>query len=363
MNKQTLNYLITIILVTSSILTGCNRPATENGEVTLDITQAYQTVQARLTESSLTTPSVVNTDTPTTPPNETSTPVPAQPTSTNPPTSPPTTQPPAKKCDQAAAGVPIDVTIPDDTELTPGQSFTKTWRLQNSGTCTWTSAYRISLFSGDSMSAPDEVALPSNVAPGESVDVAVDLVAPLEAGAYQGNWKLKNENGDWFGIGPSGDSAFWVKILIKQSITGTLTPSVSVTPTITTTLSPETQTPNIIVSDSANLSPNDTINLDNLLINSGNGDDISYTLEEENQKLYLSPLAGVSLGVLANSSPDYYTCQAMSLSNATLVLNYLNAGDNICFLTESSNYGYFQLISLDQNNLILTIQVTTWSNQ
>lgn len=147
----------------------------------------------------------------------------------------PTQQPPqptqsAKLCNQAAPGVPIDVTIPDDTRMEPGKTFTKTWRLVNTGTCSWSTDYTISVFSGEPMGAPPGVSLPNNVAPGQSVDVSVDLVAPQAAATYQGNWKLRNANGEWFGIGPNGNSPFWVKIIVAGTPVGTITPTVTGTP-------------------------------------------------------------------------------------------------------------------------------------
>src|SRR5688572_33446410 len=36
-----------------------------------------------------------------------------------------------------------DVTVPDGTQLSAGEVFTKTWRLQNRGTCTWTPDYML----------------------------------------------------------------------------------------------------------------------------------------------------------------------------------------------------------------------------
>ncbi len=35
-----------------------------------------------------------------------------------------------------------DVTYPDNTRLNAGEKFTKTWKLQNVGTCTWTRLHR-----------------------------------------------------------------------------------------------------------------------------------------------------------------------------------------------------------------------------
>ncbi len=101
----------------------------------------------------------------------------------------------AALCNQAAAGNPIDITIPDDSLIPPGQSFIKTWKLVNIGTCTWTTLYSASFFYGDRMGAPESVPLQANVLPAQSVEISVEMVAPQDPGTYQGNWKLSNPNG------------------------------------------------------------------------------------------------------------------------------------------------------------------------
>ena len=52
-----------------------------------------------------------------------------------------TTQPAAalSTCDMAQ--FVADVTVPDGTTYAPGAAFTKTWRLKNIGTCTWSTSY------------------------------------------------------------------------------------------------------------------------------------------------------------------------------------------------------------------------------
>ncbi len=115
-------------------------------------------------------------------------------------------------CD--AAQYVADVTVPDDTVMAPNFAFTKTWRLKNVGTCTWTTSYRVDFDSGNPMSAVFPVNLPNSVAPGQTVDVSVNLVAPATSGSYQGNWKLKNASGTAFGIGSSASQPFWVKIAV-----------------------------------------------------------------------------------------------------------------------------------------------------
>lgn len=122
------------------------------------------------------------------------------------------------------AGFVDDVTVPDGTVLTPGQSFTKTWRLKNAGSSTWTSDYSILYLTGEEMglkSAP----LGKIVPPGESVDVSVDLKAPAIPGAYRSYWKLLTPQGKLFGVGPLADEPFYVDIqVVLPTPTPTLAP-------------------------------------------------------------------------------------------------------------------------------------------
>jgi hypothetical protein len=121
-----------------------------------------------------------------------------------------TTQP----CDQVK--FIKDITIPDEMDLAPGEEFTKIWRLENAGSCPWTLGYLLYFESGDLMGGPTSKELTNKtIQPGEMVDVAVNLVAPLETGTYQGNWKLRNVKGDGFGIGEFS-KAFWVKINVVE---------------------------------------------------------------------------------------------------------------------------------------------------
>jgi hypothetical protein len=128
-------------------------------------------------------------------------------------------------CD--AAQYVADVTVPDDTALAPNTSFTKTWRLKNVGTCTWSTGYKVDFASGNPMSAVFPVNLPTIVAPGQTVDVSVNMVAPPTTGIYQGFWKFKNAAGAAFGIGSTASEPFWVKINVTSSSPGTCTDKVT----------------------------------------------------------------------------------------------------------------------------------------
>lgn len=111
-----------------------------------------------------------------------------------------------------------DVTIPDGTNFAPGAAFRKTWRLKNIGTCTWNSSDVSLIFdSGERMGAPASVALPTNVAPGQTVDISVDMTAPGTAGHYFGYWKFRSNTGGVFGIGSTANKSFWVEIRVSSS--------------------------------------------------------------------------------------------------------------------------------------------------
>jgi len=140
----------------------------------------------------------------------------------------PATQPPPAGCDRAQ--FISDVTVPDGTTFAPGATFNKTWRLKNSGTCTWTTSYSLVFESGEKMGGPDSVNLPKTVAPGQTVDVTVSLTAPASAGTYRGYWKFANSGGVKFGLGSDGTKAWWVEIKVSGPTPTPGTPTPTTTP-------------------------------------------------------------------------------------------------------------------------------------
>ena len=108
-----------------------------------------------------------------------------------------------------------DITLPDGDTVSPGENIIKTWRLTNGGLSPWTAGTRLVYVSGDQMSA-EAVALQRPVAPGQTVEVSVNLQAPTTEGAYQGYFMLQTDTGRLFGVGKTGSDAFWVKIMVKE---------------------------------------------------------------------------------------------------------------------------------------------------
>lgn len=125
-----------------------------------------------------------------------------------------------------------DITVPAGTVMSPGAQFTKTWRLKNVGSCTWTTSYRIALLSGEPMGAPSSIRLPVDVAPGQMVDLSLEMIAPSAPGSYRGYWIFQNDTGSPFGIGLLGNQPWFVDIVVSDA---TLTPTATQTPSLTPT--------------------------------------------------------------------------------------------------------------------------------
>jgi hypothetical protein len=202
-------------------------------------TAAAQTVFAQLTQQApITQPTAVFTNTLAV----TATSTISQPTRTSiPPTS--------ANC--ASSHLISDVTIPDGTQLPVGQEFTKTWKMQNTGTCQWTTSFKLIFSYGEAMDG-QAVSLPNSVATGQQVDISVKLKVPNKTGKLTGVWVLVDDKGQHFGelitvvinvgaVSPSPTGS------VTATPTQTFTPgggsTSTSTPTPTATNTPPSDTP------------------------------------------------------------------------------------------------------------------------
>ncbi len=133
-----------------------------------------------------------------------------------------------------------DLTIPDGTVFAPNASFIKTWRLKNSGTTTWTTAYTAVYYSGDDLKAPASVVLPATVPPGGTVDISVPMVAPDKEGSYTANFLLANAAGQRFGLDPGANQPFYVVIVVNRQSGTPAASATAVTPTVGASVTPGT---------------------------------------------------------------------------------------------------------------------------
>lgn len=188
--------LLTVFILVSIVLTACN-----TGEPTIDIeaqkTGFAQTAQAQATMTAEAIPTLTPTPELTATPTATATV--AESTEETPAVTETVTGPTATVAtggtDSAAwrANDP-----PDNTVFSPGEEFTVTWTIENTGSSTWSTGYYINFSTGDQMGAEEKINLPYAVPPGTNVQIAVNFVAPDSKGTKQSNWVLKNANDETF---------------------------------------------------------------------------------------------------------------------------------------------------------------------
>lgn len=234
---------LTVIALSIVVLTACNLPSLnkpvedpiELAKQTLVFQQTqeyFQTLVAQLTEvaAEVSPEPGKPTDSPAIEPSPTQ--AEPQPTAVPPTVVPPTAVPPTAIVPTAvpptaiptsvpptATPVPCyqvsfvaDVTIPDGTKIPGGNTFTKTWRIKNSGSCTWDERFDVAFVKGAQLTSFTIYDFRKVVKPGETVDISIDMTAPTSNGVYKSEWQMVNANGERFGSGPKGTGTFWAKI-------------------------------------------------------------------------------------------------------------------------------------------------------
>lgn len=198
---------IALFIILGLLFTACgpSEPIQPTPDVSAIHTIAAQTVMAEFTQTALSAPTLTPEQTATETPTLTPDAALPIPTATVPVDLSGATVTPIP-CDNSV--FVSDVTVPDDTEMTPGQDFVKTWKIKNTGTCTWGTGYSVLYAYGEKMAGVAEP-LTSAVAPGEEVEVSVRFKAPDKAGQYPSTWRMANANNSPFG------EFFYVRIVVR----------------------------------------------------------------------------------------------------------------------------------------------------
>ena len=324
-------------------LSACNRQPTDTQIATLNPTALNQTAVYLATADFILTQSAMPTAT--LAPDSTLTPI----------TTIDRTRPPAQSstpeitCNQAAAGNPIDITIPDGTEMTLNENFSKTWRLKNVGSCTWTRQYAVIFFSGNSLRALHTHYLLQEVEPGDVIDITVDMIAPDTPGFYQSNWMLKDGEGEFFGIGPNGDAPFWVQIEVVPMATETPQPTIMVT-----------GTPQVYLEGTVVLGLGDQLDLDASIINPQDNtqSDILYQTGDLAPILF-SPLNGTQLAVFNTGVSEYSDCLNANMSEEILSFNAQSLEASICFQSSEGRIGRFGIDQTSGDQITISFLIWT----
>jgi uncharacterized protein YkwD len=192
--KKILFNLIGIIVLS---LAACSPAATPTNTTTPEVPATSTTVVATKTP-------ILGTETPTV------TASPIVPIPTNPP-----------DCTNAAA-FDADVTVPDYTSFNQGETFTKTWRIKNIGTCTWNPDYHIVFSYGEQMDAPFSTSLPVT-APDATAEISLELTAPTGNGEFTSNFELRGPSGETIPI--DNGKYLWTTIRVGTVVSPTLVAS------------------------------------------------------------------------------------------------------------------------------------------
>jgi hypothetical protein len=214
---------IILIMLAALALSACGGNAAQGTPTAAAIrTQAVGTFAAGLTQTQLALPTNTPTETPTLAPSATAT--------SATPLASATSSVPTTFC--YGMVLVTDVTIPDGTPMTPGQAFTKTWRVQNTGTCNWDAGFKFVFTVGDSMSGKPFVQTTS-VAPAQTLDISIAMIAPTKAGEVTGHWRMSTAANALFG------ADVYVKIVVSAAATATATGGATATATpVTPTATP-----------------------------------------------------------------------------------------------------------------------------
>ncbi len=134
-----------------------------------------------------------------------------------------------------------DVTIPDYSLVATGETFVKTWRVRNNGSCDWPEGMGLVFESGARMEASRRVPIPA-LAIGTRGDISVTMKAPATTGIYQGAWRFSDDEGVTFG------PALTVVVKVVRAPAATATPE---SPQATATPEPvsATATPVAVIGD------------------------------------------------------------------------------------------------------------------
>ena len=103
----------------------------------------------------------------------------------------------------------VDVSVPDNTIMSPGQDFVKTWKVKNVGSCPWGAGYALDYAGYSDKLSGQFIAMNQVIQPGEEVDVSVQFKAPEKVGEYLSAWTMRNPKGVAF------PEIIFVKIIVQ----------------------------------------------------------------------------------------------------------------------------------------------------
>ena len=143
-----------------------------------------------------------------------------------------------------------DVTIPSGTVMEPGRAFTKTWKVENTGTCDWAFNYILVFTTGNKLDG-ETSRIQKKVAVGSWSELSVAMGAPEEPGTYTSSWRL-SDGKNLFGATLS------VSIVVKNPTATPVPPTATLSPTTAPTSTPTPTPTTAAPTDTPTPTPTDT---------------------------------------------------------------------------------------------------------
>jgi len=91
-----------------------------------------------------------------------------------------------------------DVNYPSGTTVKAGDVITKTWKVQNTGSCDWNYNYALVIVSDENFRSTWSK-IGKVISPGNWSEVSVVLEVPNHDGTFTGSWRLADAGGNAFG--------------------------------------------------------------------------------------------------------------------------------------------------------------------
>jgi len=95
-----------------------------------------------------------------------------------------------ERIEDSEDSIPLAVAMLAIMAVKPVQSFAQVWRLTNNSDTAWCRGAKLVSVDDAQVQAPTSVPVP-DIAPGKTVAVQAEMVAPAEPGTYQSNWRLQ----------------------------------------------------------------------------------------------------------------------------------------------------------------------------
>jgi len=206
--------------------------------------------------------------------------------------------------------------------MTPGQSFTKTWRLRNSGTCDWATSFDAVFIDGSPMGGPAAEPLAGTVPPNTTIDISIPLTAPTTNGAYRGNYQLRNAGHALFG------TIFYVQILVGP-----------------------TPKPSAVAYRSGKLTIDNggSIDFDSGTSTGDPNRDVWVHYVSDSER-YLEPMNGALLEMMSGT-PSYNKCKGASLGSGAVSFTDFSTQAYFCYKTSDGRYGRFQVERIEADSI------------